>query len=92
METPCLIDRLVEFVADEKSNELLITEASVCLAAVVCSDNYNEEQIDEGETTRETTLAPSHTILTTFVFFDACYGCVGCCGFGWFWLALVGFG
>ena len=49
VETPCLIDRLVEFVADKDSNELLITEASVCLAAVVCSDNYNEEQIDEGE-------------------------------------------
>ena len=28
VETPCLIDRLVEFVADEKSNELLITEGN----------------------------------------------------------------
>ena len=47
VQTPCLIDRLVEFVADKTSEELLVTEASVCLAAIVCSDDYNEDHIDE---------------------------------------------
>jgi hypothetical protein len=47
VQTPCLIDRLVEFVANVNSSESIVTEASICLAAIVCSDNYNEEHVDE---------------------------------------------
>ena len=45
--TPCLVDRLVEFVANSSSSEGLVTEASVCLAAIVCNNNFDEEHIDE---------------------------------------------
>lgn len=45
--TPCLVDRLVEFVSNETSTEQLVTEAAVCLAAIVCTNDYDEDHIDE---------------------------------------------
>ena len=46
VKTPCVLDRLVEFVADVKYSDKLRFEAAGVLASIVNSEKYKNEHID----------------------------------------------